>query len=118
MPWKCRLVDGPHGARPGDMWFAHEMVEGEHAAFYKDHYLSAEYLRDCIGKRPPIIVILPDGSQFCVDSCAKGSTNGWTVTGREPNITVSPSINAVGRYHGFLSNGVLSDDVEGRQFKD
>lgn len=39
----------------------------------------------------------------------------WTRTGEPPNITVSPSINYMGFYHGWLCEGVLSDDCEGRQ---
>lgn len=43
--------------------------------------------------RKPLFVKLPNGSLFCID--------GKYFTG--------------GRYHGWLKNGVLSDDVEGRQ---
>lgn len=49
-----------------------------------------------------------------MDAIYDGET--WTVNGDPPNISVSPSINAVGDYHGWLQNGVLSDDCEGRRF--
>lgn len=39
----------------------------------------------------------------------------WTRVGEPPAITVSPSINLPGRYHGFLRDGALTDDVEGRR---
>lgn len=38
----------------------------------------------------------------------------WTRTGDPPKITANPSINYVGFYHGWLRDGVLSDDCEGR----
>lgn len=114
MPWQCKLIDPakiPHDERkPGDMWFAPWMTNSTD--------LSRQYLRDWQGKRPPIAVITPDGYPFLIDSKYSRSPiggDGWTVTGEAPNITVSPSINRVGFYHGWLKNGILSDDVEGRK---
>ena len=128
MAWRCRLVDHPRfGAdepRPqiGDMWFAPAMVE-KYEHFYLDHQLSHQYKEQHLGKRPPLIVYLPPGFSFCVDDAYRGghwgdnpAREGWTVTGEAPNITVAPSINCVGTYHGWLQNGVLSDDVEGRAY--
>ncbi|MCL5265184.1 MAG: hypothetical protein M1343_08345 [Chloroflexi bacterium] len=87
--------------------------------------LSEEYRRDWQGKRPPIIVVVPGKNKagyrlIPIDEhyTRPGETHGWTVTGEAPNITCSPSINAVGAYHGFLQNGVLSDDVEGRTYSE
>lgn len=61
------------------------------------------------------MVKLPSGDFFCVDgpcySAEQGAYGGWQVTGEAPNITVVPSIHLVGRYHGFLTNGVLSDPL-------
>lgn len=42
---------------------------------------------------------------------------GWDVTGELPKITLSPSINQVGSYHGYIQDGVISEDCEGRPFK-
>jgi hypothetical protein len=39
----------------------------------------------------------------------------WTRTGEPPNVTANPSINWVGFYHGWLKNGVLTDDCEARK---
>lgn len=36
---------------------------------------------------------------------------GWTRTGIVPNITVNPSIDYPGHYHGWLQNGALSDPL-------
>lgn len=45
-------------------------------------------------------------------------TNGhrWQITGEPPTITAHPSINYVGTYHGWVRDGVVSDDVDGRKF--
>ncbi len=102
------------------MWFNDGMVPGDgrssedgRTSYYLNHYLSTEYKRDWLGKRPPIFVVLPNGDFFCVDSCAQGSPNGWTVTGEAPNITVTPSIHVLNgdnstRWHGFLTSGELA----------
>jgi len=69
--------------------------------------------------RQPLFVVLPGHTLFVVDGkCYSGEEmyGGWTVTGEAPNITVNPSIDITGFYHGFLANGVISDDVEGRKF--
>jgi len=131
----------------GSMWFAPHMLEGNYPAMFG---LSPRYLADHRQRRPPLIVKLPDGTEFCVDVmawdtkpepcdhivndqqrtpqacpyCSGTGTkrvgrhygDGWIVTGREPLITLSPSINIVGSYHGWLRDGVISDDCEGRRF--
>lgn len=67
----------------------------------------------------------PDGKNWCVQMpCGEEwiaygpSSNGgkWVVQGSPPNITVSPSIHLVGRYHGFLKGGIVSEDCEGKKF--
>jgi hypothetical protein len=118
MSKQCRMVDADGPKVPGDMWYAPKMLDPKHADFYLEHVLSTQYRRDWLGKRPPLFVCLPNGDHFCVDSQVSEPRDGhgWEVTGEPPHITVSPSINAVGGYHGWLQNGVLSDDVEGRQY--
>jgi hypothetical protein len=123
MPWRINYhPDGPpEHKRVGDMWPAPWMVEGKYGETEARKYLSTSYYRDHFGKRPPLVVKLPDGSEFCVDSQymtgGVGNGNGWTVTGTPPLITVAPSVNIVGSYHGWISNGEISNDVEGRSFK-
>lgn len=130
MPWQCRLVDDPfhpggpgrEGLRIGDMWYSlWKTTEDCPAAFQAD--LSDEYRRDWAGKRPPLVVVVPALSKagyrlIPIDEhyTRPGETHGWTVTGQPPNVTCSPSINAIGDWHGWLQNGVLSDDVEGRTY--
>ena len=56
----------------------------------------------------------PDGHDWCVDG-PSSSGGGWTRTGTPPRITVQPSILAP-KYHGLLTDGVLSDDLDGRTY--
>lgn len=117
MPWTCRLLSWEEWFAPsvprrvGDMVLAPES-ETQYLR------LSQEYRRDWLGKRPPILVVLPGLFAFSPDEAYTDSPEGrgWTVTGEAPNITVSPSINCVGLYHGWLRNGEISEDVERRRF--
>jgi hypothetical protein len=90
------------------------------AMFYDD---DCTHTATC--KRPDgrcLVVKVPSldgrGTLWPIDHPSTGDGPGWTRTGTPPNVTASPSINYVGEYHGWLQNGVLSDDVEGRTFPD
>lgn len=94
--------------------------------YAKPERLSDFYIQNNSYRRP-LIIKLPSnnglgnikGDIFCIDGKEWKSSNyygGWTVSGEPPFITMSPSINIVGSYHGFLQNGILSDDCEGRKF--
>lgn len=77
-------------------------------------------------KRPPLIVWLPGGAAaWCLDNRAPNGGH-WDFSPVEPlpgesmeswvqKLTVTPSINAVGCYHGFIRNGALTSDVDGRK---
>ncbi|MGH2352482.1 MAG: hypothetical protein ACRDI2_23245 [Chloroflexota bacterium] len=133
MPWTCRLLTSKqfnakdYPLRPGDLWFRCEpdvwrarvvqwRQEGAHRSDSLVLGLSDQYLAGTIDRRPPLLVVLPNRDIFSIDSCISGATRGWEVSGDPPRITISPSINCVGRYHGWLRNGILSDDAEGRTF--
>ena len=79
--------------------------------------------------RPPIAVVLPDGYHFIIDGAywsrdrPNPNRDGWhvmlsspPVVGKPLLVTLSPSINIVGSYHGWIQNGTISDDCEGRKF--
>lgn len=87
--------------------------------------LSKYYLESVASIRPPIVVMLPtrQGGQitFCVDGHPTGEPNGAWAVGvvmetlvhdHQPDITVAPSINCVGSYHGYLQHGVITGDLE------
>jgi len=62
-------------------------------------------------------VMLPGGVEFIVYMYSSDKPpRKWDVQGTPPNITVSPSINQEGHYHGFIKAGVISEDCEGRKF--
>lgn len=113
--------------KPGDMWLDPRLVEdADIFAFYKKNILSPEYFRDWYGKRPPIWLCLPNGHYWLIDSRfgggpgGIGKANGWVITGEPPNLTAMPSINSIRQdgngYHGWLKDGALSDDLEGRRY--
>jgi hypothetical protein len=64
-----------------------------------------------------VAVRLPAGLVWAVDG---EGTNGcrWTRTGTPPEITMSPSINFTGSYHGWVQNGYVTEECEGRRFDD
>lgn len=40
----------------------------------------------------------------------------WAITGEAPRFTAHPSIGIAGRYHGFLKDGIITPDVDGKKF--
>lgn len=92
---------------------------------YLDHQIngkrliSPQYLQAWQGLRPPIVVELPCG-HFCVDMVTMNDgvpgDHGWEVSGHPAQMTLKPSVNIKGAWRGFITNGVISDDVEGRTF--
>lgn len=93
-----------HDAEPGMLWEAPWYVDvGWHGADGRS-----------------FVMRLPGNGEWAIDAV---STSGgrWTRTGEPPAITVRPSILSRGsatrkEYHGFLTDGVLSDDLEGRTY--
>jgi hypothetical protein len=64
---------------------------------------------------PSLCVLLPGKSIWHMHH--KG-TDGclWNISGSPPRVTASPSINLVGIYHGWVRDGVVTDDCDGRRF--
>jgi hypothetical protein len=77
--------------------------------------LSEAYYRDHYGTRNPLTLVLPDGNIWIVDSRASNEAAGWDLTCDPPNLTARPSI-MTDTYHGWLTDGVLSNDLEGRTY--
>ena len=139
MPWPLCFRDDPkpwENARPGDCWYYPEWTEQAHPYplvrnYFMEHQASVQYIEQNARERPPIIVYLPlapgvgehSGFPFSPDEKYRGGQwganldrMGWTVTGRleDSTLTVQPSVNVIGTYHGWIGNGMVSDDVEGR----
>lgn len=122
MSWVCRLVDAPTEVdrrTPGVLFYAPWLRERTS--------LSVQYRRDWADKRDPICLVIPGYGPTCLDQEYYPYTPGqercgWTITGDAPLLTASPSLGIGSRdgggwwYHGWLRNGVLSDDVDGRVF--
>jgi len=130
MPWPLRFRSEPEpwkDAQIGDCWYYPNWDTAEHPypmlrQHFLDHQASRQYKEQWADKRPPIVVQLPPGFGFSPDEKYGRPENtardGWTVTGslEDGSLVVSPSVNVVGTYHGFIQGGQVSDDVEGRRF--
>jgi hypothetical protein len=123
MPYTCiwfdEIPDGPW--QPG--W-----------CFPYSYQLSRRYLEADSATRPAIAVVVPlrhdeawnrrvgypRGTALCIDAYPIDDPEGsWDVTitgplidGAQPDITVTPSIEVEGVYHGHLTNGILTDDID------
>jgi len=118
MPWKITLhAERPQNRKAGDMWPGTHILK--HLDVFGDK-LSPRYLAMPEPRRLPYVVCLPGGVDFCVDFRAwrdgVSYGDGWTLTGPLERLTLSPSVNIGGAYHGWIRDGVISDDVEGRRF--
>ncbi len=117
--WKIVLYEQrPECPKVGDLFPAPWLLR-EHWA----DNLSPRYLALPEPRRMPLVVILPGGTPFPIDfrehNAAGPYGNGWAVSGDPAtSLTLSPSVNVSGAYHGWIRGGVLSEDVEGRRFPD
>ena len=129
MSWRIIQVKSAQEAgstnRVGKAWYAPWFLDyynRDWADAVKSRWLSPEYMQDNKHLRMPIVVVLPApgeyGFEFCVDRCFSDQEHGWRVTGtlEAGNLTMTPSINAHDRYHGWITNGVITDDCEGRKY--
>ncbi len=120
MPWPCymveklkdrmfRLASGEivtwSQLAPGAMWVEKWSDEPDH--------LVVKLPGGCAGNEWDI-----DKGRLLNAAKAGRSLPAWTRTGDPPNVTVTPSINWVGMYHGHLQNGTLTDDCEGRKLNE
>ena len=92
----------------GGVWFMH--IDGDEL-----HRTRLTIAPEHTNARPAIVVLpyvgLPMGVPFCLHSPTLGpggwGNAGWTVSGELPDVTVSPSIDVRGYWHGHLRAGVL-----------
>jgi hypothetical protein len=124
MPWQCFLVKDLGYPPPHEMR-TFELADGSHV-FWRDLKPGAMWFED-----GELVVKLPGGAvgnEWNVDrgrainverekAGKKERLPQWHRTGEPPNVTATPSINWVGNYHGWLTKGVLSDDVDGRKIE-
>lgn len=116
MPWQIRLLPKAppwEERRVGDAWFADDAWTSTETENYRANNAGRKMLFVTLPSKHG-----PEGLPFCVDGPASRDSVGWVVTGVPPMITVSPSINVIGDYHGFIQAGVITDDCEGRKFDD
>lgn len=94
-----RIIESPYddddwdGLQVGDMWHWPQYdIEG----------------RECwLIVLPAISATIGRNIWKTTEAADRGQGAMWDVTGEPPNITVSPSINVVGDWHGWIRNGEL-----------
>lgn len=119
MPWPCYLVEHCPGVPLWRLPGSAEFTLG-----WKDLRPGAMWFED--GDPNDLVVKLPSNSEWHVDRgrlmnsqpdrSGKPRLPQWTRTGDPPKITAQPSINHQGQYHGWLTDGILTDDCEGCTF--
>lgn len=101
------------GAPDGELYVLSEMPPGAiwrvtwMEDFFPNHYAAPD------GK--VWALMMPSGSEWLIYGPAAGGGK-WTVAGELPKINVSPSIHQIGLYHGFVRDGIVTPDCEGRTF--
>ncbi len=116
MPWPIRMTTHDEFIRVYDEQGAHATI-GMAFEFPSKRPKSPDYKAHRDGK-PVVMVILPPGGadgKFVVD-WIYGENQAWVCSGEWPNVTITPSINCPGSYHGWIRDGVITDDCEGRTF--
>jgi hypothetical protein len=131
MAWQCFMVektgelkwrDLDGGGRSGNPYYRIVatgeiiLVEGTlpiGAMFYSDELYD---IKRGVGPDGKCLYVVTPGGYWPIDHPSSGPGPGWTRTGEPPHVTAMPSINFVDRYHGWLRDGVLTDDCEGRVF--
>ena len=123
MAWKLVYhAEEPDDPQVGDIW--------PEPHWANSNIISEAYKDKARLQRPPLVCHLPslsdpEGIRFLLDRVAHGdkSRKGWEITitgplvpGETPDITVKPSINCDGSYHGYIKHGVITDDCEGREY--
>ncbi len=131
MSWKCFNVTAirrgeweatESGGRIQELFYT--LPDGREVAF-KDLPVGAMFHTDMIPplddgyqlykNDPSLCVVIPGKSIWNMHH--KGTDGGhWKIVGDAPNITATPSINFAGLYHGWVRDGVVTDDCDGRKF--
>lgn len=131
MSWRMRKVDAekmpkeigdvwaiPLSRRyPDTTWDDGTVTPGETFEEVWGDRLSPQFRAS--GRGFVVFVTLPDKTDWCVDLISTATGQGWDVDipdGDLERLTVRPSVNIVGYYHGFLWNGVVGSDLEGRVY--
>lgn len=132
MTWKLVEVEFPFPTgdglmlrKPGQFWripFKYKPKMDKEQRDYIDIYrefMSDEYLAS--GVDYELVICLPGKIHFRASHIAtnnSGQHQGWRIDGELPNITVHPSVDVEGYYHGWITDGVIGDDLGGRQYND
>jgi len=108
--WQVNIDRLYKGSPDGNLYIRRELPPG---AMWVVDWLDSNIYKGPDGKAWSLM--LPGGAEWLVYGPAGGGGK-WDVQGVPPDITVSPSINCEGVYHGFVKQGLVAEDCEGRTF--
>lgn len=122
MPWKINTIDRDR-VFEGEWPPIGSAYEASMPDLSKrdEYWLSDHYWENVYPRRGPWWVMLPMKDihgelvpwPFCLDSPPSTDVHGsWAIIGELANVTVTPSIHAVGSYHGWITAGEVSDYAE------
>lgn len=94
MSWTCFLVGPNEDGEGGQDWERQQI-----GAMWKEHRYDGSIVW---------LISLPSNRVFASDTAERG---GWTWTGTPPNVTIRPSINIPDGWHGFVTDGVISNGI-------
>jgi len=124
MPWRLTEVPNPfygehqrpwNDLPPGSYWTIPLIdLEEKEKTWLSVRPLSPEFYAS--GRDYVTWITLPGGAEWSPDFLSSESHQGWVTTGTLPTITVQPSVHQIGRYHGYIINGEVTDDLEGRTY--
>ncbi len=118
MPWPCKLVrriDEPFFDGKSD-WSAYLVDDAGTKFTFESAPIGTMWMSG-----PILNVKLPGekgGITFSPDRPSTDTGKPWLRVGTPPKVSVHPSINIVGLYHGWITDGIVLDDCEGRTFDD
>lgn len=142
MRWKCFLVKSirqgdwqplPSGGRIRRLYYT--LPDGREVEFealpvgamYDCNQLPTELVvGGILGSKPQgvrktrtgLCVVLPGKTIWNMMQPGTRDNCVWTIKGEPPNVSAHPSIDCTGIYHGWVKDGFVSDDLNGRKFGD
>ena len=125
--WTCRLIEWTPETKqkdlvPGDMFFAPEAVDdvGYWPFIFSREKLLSDYYWKYNSHRRPLLVWLPGQFIWCLDAMWGGKDGLWGghhVTGEVPKISLDVELKFADVFRGTITDGVISDDLDGRSFR-
>lgn len=114
--------------KPGACWYAPWLLKPERGLAEGPEELSPKYRNEQMAIRPPLVIWLPGVACWAIDARASRARTWWDLVtpmnpGEDPatwvrRLTLAPSIDYKGYYHGYVQQGEVKPDVSGFAYDD